>query len=597
MLALLTPWLITIIKSVAAVPHDALASDSTRQLGESYIQHAILRGLSERLEHHIGYGTPSSTEIQSERQEDFSGNSGRRLSSPDYAFASCENEPNYLPCGAVIAKYTAAELKDFLDASFSKMLNGPHCVSTFPTCGVDGRNDGCRCIHDAMCFFDQFCALEICPDQCYDITFEPRIASAIQNGIEIRKICSSCDEESKLGNTLVDSKDLGYCTGYGKDATVSGLLLIPTDAATGQAILPGPLETHVHSDPTVYSTCSGVSSADLSDGSTTHFSSLTALLMASLGRVIVIPDTMGIEESYNFFKGVGLKKQYQTSAMPLWFKAKRIVSEETSIEVSNNVVVSGYSAGGYGAVAIAEALESSGANIIKLLTGGAPFRLSSTQMLHSYVGIVDGTLPKYAASLVMMVGQAFSSTIEGPENYQMNQDLLANRWSWNGTQYTKYDMINITTSKVNRNVLFNFFPTSMSRSWLDAWNSNMVDFISVAVQDGDLEPCKNATRVAEATSAGKPVNKLCEALRANDLDDYIREISYPFEICHSPNDDAVPIEHAIEFSDAIHYSFGDHLIGGVYCFMRYVSSLLKDPPIKPEGTSEETGEANDSGSG
>ena len=58
----------------------------------------------------------------------------------------------------------------------------------------------------------------------------------------MRKLCASCEEEvNTYGNTAVDADGLGYCTGYGKDATVSGLLVIPTDAATGQTVIPGPL--------------------------------------------------------------------------------------------------------------------------------------------------------------------------------------------------------------------------------------------------------------------------------------------------------------------------------------------------------------------
>lgn len=54
---------------------------------------------------------------------------------------------------------------------------------------------------------------------------------------------------------------------------------------------------------------------------------------------------MGFEASYDFFKGFVLKKQYQTSAMPLYMKARRVIAQETGCitEVSDNVVSSGYS--------------------------------------------------------------------------------------------------------------------------------------------------------------------------------------------------------------------------------------------------------------
>ena len=77
------------------------------------------------------------------------------------------------------------------------------------------------------------------------------------------------------------------------------------------------------------------------------------------------------------------KKQYQTSAMPLWLKARRIIATETSCgtEVSNDVVVSGYSEGGYGAVAIAEVCIAVTFHGNKLAASNIPVHLS---LLHPY---------------------------------------------------------------------------------------------------------------------------------------------------------------------------------------------------------------------
>ncbi len=78
------------------------------------------------------------------------------------------------------------------------------------------------------------------PKRCPSIII--RVANLVTYGVEVRKLCASCDEEVDVfGNTAFDAKGLEYCTGYGKDATVSGLLVIPTDAATGLNVIDGPL--------------------------------------------------------------------------------------------------------------------------------------------------------------------------------------------------------------------------------------------------------------------------------------------------------------------------------------------------------------------
>ena len=78
------------------------------------------------------------------------------------------------------------------------------------------------------------------------------VADLVTHGVEVRKLCASCDEEVPLDpNPNPDTKGLGYCEGYGKDATVSGLVVIPTDAQTGQTIIPGNIPTSIWGHPTI----------------------------------------------------------------------------------------------------------------------------------------------------------------------------------------------------------------------------------------------------------------------------------------------------------------------------------------------------------
>jgi len=68
-------------------------------------------------------------------------------------------------------------------------------------------------------------------------------------------------------------------------------------------------------------------------------------------------------------------------------KVQRIVAEETSCEteLSNDVVIHGYSEGGYGSLAIAKAMQSYGANVVRVNAGGGPYMMASAQVRNCQV--------------------------------------------------------------------------------------------------------------------------------------------------------------------------------------------------------------------
>lgn len=58
------------------------------------------------------------------------------------------------------------------------------------------------------------------------------MSAAIKYGVQVRKVCASCEEEtSHAGFTNKDSDGLGYCDSdaYGYKAKNSGLVVFPTD--------------------------------------------------------------------------------------------------------------------------------------------------------------------------------------------------------------------------------------------------------------------------------------------------------------------------------------------------------------------------------
>ena len=169
--------------------------------------------------------------------------------------------------------------------------------------------------------------------------------------------------------------------------------------------------------------------------------------MGASGTVSIAPDTLGYSNTYDYFKGYVVKKQYQTSFIPLYLKTKRTIAEETAClsELGNGLTVAGYSEGGYGAFAIAEAAESVGIDVQQVLSGAGPYLTSSALMTTGYTAITEGTFPSDRRFYAIQMGQAYSSTYEGVENYGSGQDLLADSWLVGSTQYTKYDAINAVT--------------------------------------------------------------------------------------------------------------------------------------------------------
>lgn len=170
-------------------------------------------------------------------------------------------------------------------------------------------------------------------------------------------------------------------------------------------------------------------------------------------------------------------------------------------------------------MAVAEALESYGANIINLQPGAGPYKLSSTLLLESYKDVVSGVFPSIRRYYMPQLAQGYSSTYGGLENFGLGQDLLADSWTVDNagvvTAYTKSDAIGITTDLGSESSLNAMVQTPMSIDSLDVWNPFIVEFIGSAVADGDAEPCKNGTRIAEFAASSKPVDKICEVLVAN----------------------------------------------------------------------------------
>jgi len=329
----------------------------------------------------------------------------------------------------------------------------------------------------------------------------------------------------------------------------------------------------------------------------------TTLLMGASGTVAIAPDTLGYSNTYDYFKGYIVKKQYQTSFIPLWLKTKRTIAEETNCvsELGNGLTVAGYSEGGYGAFAIAEAAESAGIDIQAVLSGAGPYLTSSALLTTGYTAMVDGSFPLSRRHYKIQLGQSYSSTYSGMENYGAGQDLLADSWFVGSTQYTKYDAINAVTNLGGSNRLNKLVPSPInidslgellrimchevdlsivSNVWYmflceDVWNPAAVKFFKDAMSEGLLKPCDD---IDGAAAAG--VDRLCQALQASDLEHYINSIGtkYSYELCFSYDDDAIDSANVIQggpaFTNNAFEVTGNHDEAGTYCIRRFVNYFV-----------------------
>ena len=186
--------------------------------------------------------------------------------------------------------------------------------------------------------------------------------------------------------------------------------------------------------------------------------------MGASGTVSIAPDTLGYSNTYDYFKGYIVKKQYQTSFIPLWLKTKRTIAEETECvsELGNGLTVAGYSEGGYGAFAIAEAAESVGIDVQQVLSGAGPYLTSSALLTTGYTSMLEGTFPLDRRFYMIQMGQSYSSTYSGVENYDSGQDLFTDSWYVDSTQHTKYDAINTMTDMGGSDRLNELVPSPIS---------------------------------------------------------------------------------------------------------------------------------------
>ncbi|KAL7534567.1 hypothetical protein ACHAWF_004874 [Thalassiosira exigua] len=257
-----------------------------------------------------------------------------------------------------------------------------------------------------------------------DIPFVDEWPAALAtHDVKVRKVCASCEEANLLwkagGGDASADEVMPYCASgkFASGRTLSGLLFEPLDRTSADPPS-GKVATTIYFDPGDPDPLSAPSEAFPSDP-TSNLERASALLVplaaASAGTYVVVPDGLGRGEDWAGTEGYMVKEAYQASTVPLLLKVRDLVSRESAerggecTELDGRINLMGYSAGGYAAVAAAEAVGAlgDGYEITYAGVGGAPLALSTAQM--RAVVEMDASVypfPFFAARL----GHSYSST-------------------------------------------------------------------------------------------------------------------------------------------------------------------------------------------
>lgn len=387
------------------------------------------------------------------------------------------------------------------------------------------------------------------------------LVTVMKYGVQIRKVCSSC-EELGMHNEEMHKE---YCStnDYGYNLTQSGLLLLPIDAGTG-SILQGTLPAALYNHPSVLR-----ESPSVWFGKDSNILVFLNLVVASTGVINIMPDYLGYG-AYNAgfwdnvaFKAYLIKKGYQTSIMPLWYKTAKIIQEESqcATALGNAVAIFGYSEGGYASVAIADTMYKAGINVVHVDAGGAPIDLETTVYL--MVKTADNfEFPVKQRYFLALIGSSFSSTYPDIASYQ------------------KQDMLNSTSKEIIKAILFNSTEPN---------STGVRDQIYQAVPEDDLLSIVNANSlalirsyIAQGLETSHPCNTtavvgendlLCQDFIANTLTESVLTAQYPIRFCHSPDDKVVnianvPADLSVNPNLSFIESSGDHSTAGQNCLLQ-----------------------------
>jgi len=393
-------------------------------------------------------------------------------------------------------------------------------------------------------------------------------------GVQIRKVCASClsiREDNEVPEDIFSSTDFNEFCGsdvYGANVLHSGIAAFPVEEKRGTWSI---IKTEESIDAFI-----DLKGLKLSQGNAEIDSLLTSsdgffsVVATGLGMMTVAPDMSGYGESAGTLVTASLNRRaVATASVPLYFKAKSILTSETGgvTDVSNSAVFYGYSEGGYSSPAAADAFNSIGINPIQVYSGGGPIKTGSFGFVGFMGKLISGNANPFQSLVVALVAIPLSSTIPGVANYEKGQDMLNLKYKQRiidmfkdpnvppfGTEAFDY------WQNEYGDIMSVVFGESMG---LDLLNPAMVDLFTTEAQKNNTDPC---------SAAGEDLALLCEALKDNDLTDLALNADYRINFCHSPDDELVVIENVPDIFKNLKYlsytpSMGGHGAGAFPCMI------------------------------
>jgi pimeloyl-ACP methyl ester carboxylesterase len=358
---------------------------------------------------------------------------------------------------------------------------------------------------------------------------------------------------------------------------MSGLAIFPLTNSSGAAaaptIEPGNRVLYVYGRGTrVASGPSQEWTDEVSSLSSSPEVLLSILVTALTGCVVALPDFMGYGDSLgSTYRSYIVNKSYQTSTVPLVFRAAEILREETgtSTRLSNAAVVAGYSEGGYAAVSVAAALEEVGMEVLATHAGGAPLAISSTQLMRTAERISNGSFPVENYFFASLLGSAYSSTNPDVLNYGTGHDMLSELYRNETVQ-----MVN--SASITAETLNTYIYDLPGEDPMALYDPAYVNWTQTALALGETDPCRSTDPLL-SSNARKPV-ELCAALQNNDLTETVLNATFPIRLCHSPDDVLVDFGNVpnVSLNDNLDLmvASGSHLEAGGTCLVQVVLWFL-----------------------
>ncbi len=411
----------------------------------------------------------------------------------------------------------------------------------------------------------------------------------LKTGLQIVQVCGSCVESipNLEGHEEYCGSDI-----YGNDRQHSGLLFIPTQTdsdgtSNTNTILPGTHKGYIFARESRVSITQAPNLLWLGRNDTSPVVWIYMALASSQSVVFLVPHNLGYGKSADLYKAYIIRKGYETSIVPLWYQSQTLVKTLSGgcAALGNAAIVAGYSEGGYSSIVIAQALhQNAGVDIIRVQSGGGPYKVSSAALLGMLQTIRDGNFPQDALSVLGLLAVSYSSTYPHLANFNASQDMLT---VTNGTREVLVEALTGAPDLVE----IDFLIQDLTRGGtiIDMFRPGFVLAMESFLTDGILDPCSS---VPIEVLRDLEMDLACAAMKENDLTILLEEqIEFPVEFCHSPDDTIAVVGNLpnfnSEFLTQVPDVTGDHFEAAETCFLHILqtaigfSADLVNYPVEP----------------